>query len=415
MKTPVCRIPILTIGLLFILLSSCTETRNRYILYNTDTRQGVELYKSKNIESSQPAVVVDAKTGVDFYDRNVAEGVAKIGLPDGSGIKKAENAYYVDQDYVFKKAEKYRVKWSSSHKLYKFHLYEALPDLHLGDLIYRSIKDLQESHFHYVCSPLWTTVAMVILFLVFRVLWAFGADGKDKNRIYRILAFMAAFGLFVALFINYVVLGDGYNQMLHWDWLDAHWIAFANIGFFIINFILIICSVVACAAVVPCLGALIHNPDEDSVQYFCNLLMALCAYVGYCLAGVICDENIFLITMIVIYLISIVMVVLGVRKGDYKSFVYLLFPVFYYITSEAIVYMLGAFIYMLVAVAIVIFIGLMANARPLRLRGGRSVMTIDGEEVENIGSGGGYRDVYQSRSSGNRYGSNDGGNSAERI
>ena len=53
---------------------------------------------------------------------------------------------------------------------------------------------------------------------------------------------------------------------------------------------------------------------------------------------------------------------------------------------------------------------------PMSLRGRSSgSITINGEEVEEIGPEGGFSRVFRGKSTGKKYGSNDGGNTVEEI
>lgn len=393
---------------LALMLTGCRETRREYILYNTDTKEEINLYKSNKINDAPVEKTVDARSTCYLYDRNVGNGVAMIGLPSESKVRNEEDTYFVDQNYIFRKIVKYKVRWSGSEKIYKIHLYEALP----GDGSLK-VERLQDSHLHYKSSPQWTTVAMVILFLMFSILWAFI---NAKNNICRILCFLAGIGFLCTLFFNYFILGDGFVQILYWDWLDATWFAWANIGFFIVNFILLLLCIVAIAAFMPMFGLVFHDIEKDSTLFFCNLGMAVIAYIGGGIAAYFCDEGIFIAIMVITYLISIFMMIWGLCKGKKGSIIYILFPIFYFITTEAIVNLMGSFLYMFFIMVIAAVISFFSSMSPMSLRGRNSgSITINGEEVEEIGPEGGFSQAYRSKSTGKKYGSNDGGNTAEEI
>ena len=171
MKPAFRRIVTLTALFCTVLFCSCTQTVNKYILYNNETGGEIPLYKSvsedaavvKQVESGTPCVLYDVKVG--------DTDMAKVGFSDGTGIHNPDLTHFVDNDFVFRQKLRYRVHWSHSEDIT---MDSAMILCDLAD-------ELQDSHFHFQCSPALTTLLLLIFMLTMGGLLTWAADVKNAK------------------------------------------------------------------------------------------------------------------------------------------------------------------------------------------------------------------------------------------
>ena len=405
MKTTFSRIAILGVLLCSALFCSCTNTVNKYILYNNETGGEIPLYKSvsedaavvKQVESGTPCFLYDVKVG--------DTDMAKVGFSDGTGIHNPDLIHFVDNDFVFRQKLRYREHWSHSEDVT---MDSAMILCDLAD-------ELQDSHFHYQCSPALTTLLLLIFMLTMGGLLAWAADVKNDTRFNHkaMLPTLIVFILTMGLeFINYLVLGGGYVDFLKWDWLYNDWEWLWNFLSFCLRLVLTFALIIGAVVLPPAMGHfLAHHTKakDDTVSVVVNLAIAAVAYAGTALAYFLESFEFLLVIGIIVGVASLFNAIWGLCKGNGWAILFIFFPLFYLITAEALFKLLGALIAMLIIVAIVALVGIGSMLKPISLRGRRSGgMVINGEEVEEVTASDGYSHVYQSKSSGNQYGSHNG-------
>ena len=405
MKTSFSRIAILGVLLCSALFCSCTNTVNKYILYNNETGGEIPLYKSvsedaavvKQVESGTPCFLYDVKVG--------NTDMAKVGFSDGTGIHNPDLTHFVDNDFVFRQKLRYRVHWSHSEDIT---MDSAMILCDLAD-------ELQDSHFHFQCSPALTTLLLLIFMLTMGGLLTWAADVKNDTRFNHkaMLPTLIVFILTMGLeFINYLVLGGGYVDFLKWDWLYNDWEWLWNFLSFCLRLVLTFALIIGAVVLPPSMGHfLAHHTKakDDTVSVVVNLAIAVVAYAGTALAYFLESFEFLLVIGIIVGVASLFNAIWGLCKGNGWAILFIFFPLFYLITAEALFKLLGALIAMLIIVAIVALVGIGSMLNPISLRGRRSnSMVINGEEVEEVTASDGYSHVYQSKSSGNKYGSHNG-------
>ena len=405
MKTSFSRIAILGVLLCSALFCSCTNTVNKYILYNNETGGEIPLYKSvsedaavvKQVESGTPCFLYDVKVG--------NTDMAKVGFSDGTGIHNPDLTHFVDNDFVFRQKLRYRVHWSHSEDIT---MDSAMILCDLAD-------ELQDSHFHFQCSPALTTLLLLIFMLTMGGLLTWAADVKNDTRFNHkaMLPTLIVFILTMGLeFINYLVLGGGYVDFLKWDWLYNDWEWLWNFLGFCLRLVLTFALFIGAVVLPPSMGHfLAHHTKakDDTVSVVVNLAIAVVAYAGTALAYFLESFEFLLVIGIIVGVASLFNAIWGLCKGNGWAILFIFFPLFYLITAEALFKLLGALIAMLIIVAIVALVGIGSMLNPISLRGRRSnSMVINGEEVEEVTASDGYSHVYQSKSSGNKYGSHNG-------
>ena len=405
MKPAFRRIVTLTALFCTVLFCSCTQTVNKYILYNNETGGEIPLYKSvsedaavvKQVESGTPCVLYDVKVG--------NTDMAKVGFSDGTGIHNPDLTHFVDNDFVFRQKLRYRVRWNYSEDIT---MDSALILFDLAD-------ELQESHFHYKCSPALTTLLLLICMFACGMIIASASDVKNDTRFNHkfILPALIVFLLVMGLeFVNYLVLGGGYVDFLKWDWLYNDWEMLWDVLGFCLRLVVTIALIVLVAILPPSLGHLLAHhtkAKDDTVSIVVNLAIAVVAYAGTALAYFMESDEFLMVVAIIVGVASLFNAIWGLCKGNKWAIVFIFFPLFYLITAEALFKLLGALIAMLIIVAIVALVGIGSMLNPISLRGRRSnSMVINGEEVEEVTASDGYSHVYQSKSSGNKYGSHNG-------
>lgn len=398
---------IVTLSALFctVLFCSCTQTVNKYILYNNETGGEIPLYKSvsedaavvKQVESGTPCFLYDVKVG--------DTDMAKVGFSDGTGIHNPDLTHFVDNDFVFRQKLRHRVHWSHSEDIT---MDSAMILCDLAD-------ELQDSHFHFQCSPALTTLLLLIFMLTMGGLLTWAADVKNDTRFNHkaMLPTLIVFILTMGLeFINYLVLGGGYVDFLKWDWLYNDWEWLWNFLSFCLRLVLTFALIIGAVVLPPSMGHfLAHHTKakDDTVSIVVNLAIAVVAYAGTALAYFLESFEFLLVIGIIVGVASLFNAIWGLCKGNGWAILFIFFPLFYLITAEALFKLLGALIAMLIIVAIVALVGIGSMLNPISLRGRRSnSMVINGEEVEEVTASDGYSHVYQSKSSGNKYGSHNG-------
>lgn len=405
MKTTFSRIAILGVLLCSALFCSCTNTVNKYILYNNETGGEIPLYKSvsedaavvKQVESGTPCFLYDVKVG--------DTDMAKVGFSDGTGIHNPDLTHFVDNDFVFRQKLRYREHWNYSEDIT---MDSALILFDLAD-------ELQKSLFHYKCSPALTTLLLLICMFACGMIISFASDVKNDTRFNHkfILPALIVFLLVMGLeFVNYLVLGGGYVDFLKWDWLYNDWEWLWNLLGFCLRLVVTIALVVLAAILPPSLGHLLAHhtkAKDDTVSVIINLVMTVVAYIGTALAYFMESDEFLMVVAIIVGVASLFNAIWGLCKGNGWAILFIFFPLFYLITAEALFKLLGALIAMLIIVAIVALVSIGSMLNPISLRGRRSGgMVINGEEVEEVTASNGYSHVYQSKSSGNKYGSHNG-------
>lgn len=405
MKPAFRRIVTLTALFCTVLFCSCTQTVNKYILYNNETGGEIPLYKSvsedaavvKQVESGTPCFLYDVKVG--------DTDMAKVGFSDGTGIHNPDLTHFVDNDFVFRQKLRHRVHWSHSEDIT---MDSAMILCDLAD-------ELQDSHFHFQCSPALTTLLLLIFMLTMGGLLTWAADVKNDTRFNHkaMLPTLIVFILTMGLeFINYLVLGGGYVDFLKWDWLYNDWEWLWNFLSFCLRLVLTFALIIGAVVLPPSMGHfLAHHTKakDDTVSIVVNLAIAVVAYAGTALAYFLESFEFLLVIGIIVGVASLFNAIWGLCKGNGWAILFIFFPLFYLITAEALFKLLGALIAMLIIVAIVALVGIGSMLNPISLRGRRSnSMVINGEEVEEVTASDGYSHVYQSKSSGNKYGSHNG-------
>lgn len=405
MKPAFRRIVTLTALFCTVLFCSCTQTVNKYILYNNETGGEIPLYKSvsedaaevKQVESGTPCFLYDVKVG--------DTDMAKVGFSDGTGIHNPDLTHFVDNDFVFRQKLRYRVHWNHSEDIT---MDSAMILCDLAD-------ELQDSHFHFQCSPALTTLLLLIFMLTMGGLLTWAADVKNDTRFNHkaMLPTLIVFILTMGLeFINYLVLGGGYVDFLKWDWLYNDWEWLWNFLSFCLRLVLTFALIIGAVVLPPSMGHfLAHHTKakDDTVSIVVNLAIAVVAYTGTALAYFLESFEFLLVIGIIVGVASLFNAIWGLCKGNGWAILFIFFPLFYLITAEALFKLLGALIAMLIIVAIVALVGIGSMLNPISLRGRRSnSMVINGEEVEEVTASDGYSHVYQSKSSGNKYGSHNG-------
>ena len=398
---------IATLAALFctVLFCSCTQTVNKYILYNNETGEEIPLYKSA---SEDAAVVKQVESGTPcfLYDVKVGDtDMAKVGFSDGTGIHNPDLTHFVDNDFVFRQKLRHRVHWSHSEDIT---MDSAMILCDLAD-------ELQDSHFHFQCSPALTTLLLLIFMLTMGGLLTWAADVKNDTRFNHkaMLPTLIVFILTMGLeFINYLVLGGGYVDFLKWDWLYNDWEWLWNFLSFCLRLVLTFALIIGAVVLPPSMGHfLAHHTKakDDTVSVVVNLAIAVVAYAGTALAYFLESFEFLLVIGIIVGVASLFNAIWGLCKGNGWAILFIFFPLFYLITAEALFKLLGALIAMLIIVAIVALVGIGSMLNPISLRGRRSnSMVINGEEVEEVTASDGYSNVYQSKSSGNKYGTHNG-------
>ena len=405
MKTTFSRIAILGVLLCSALFCSCTNTVNKYILYNNETGGEIPLYKSvsedaavvKQVESGTPCFLYDVKVG----DTNMA----KVGFSDGTGIHNPDLTHFVDNDFVFRQKLRYRAHWSHSEDIT---MDSAMILCDLAD-------ELQDSHFHFQCSPALTTLLLLIFMLTMGGLLTWAADVKNDTRFNHkaMLPTLIVFILTMGLeFINYLVLGGGYVDFLKWDWLYNDWEWLWNFLGFCLRLVLTFALIIGAVVLPPSMGHfLAHHTKakDDTVSVVVNLAIAVVAYAGTALAYFLESFEFLLVIGIIVGVASLFNAIWGLCKGNGWAILFIFFPLFYLITAEALFKLLGALIAMLIIVAIVALVGIGSMLNPISLRGRRSGgMVINGEEVQEVTASDGWSRVFQSPTTGHKYGTHNG-------
>lgn len=405
MKTTFSRIAILGVLLCSALFCSCTETVNKYILYNNETGGEIPLYKSvsedaavvKQVESGTPCFLYDVKVG--------DTDMAKVGFSDGTGIHNPDLTHFVDNDFVFRQKLRHRVHWSHSEDIT---MDSAMILCDLAD-------ELQDSHFHYQCSPALTTLLLLIFMLTMGGLLTWAADVKNDTRFNHkaMLPTLIVFILTMGLeFINYLVLGGGYVDFLKWDWLYNDWEWLWNFLSFCLRLVLTFVLIIGAVVLPPSMGHfLAHHTKakDDTVSIVVNLAIAVVAYTGTALAYFLESFEFLLVIGIIVGVASLFNAIWGLCKGNGWAILFIFFPLFYLITAEALFKLLGALIAMLIIVAIVALFGIGSMLNPISLRGRRSGgMVINGEEVQEVTACDGWSRVFQSPTTGHKYGTHNG-------
>lgn len=405
MKTTFSRIAILGVLLCSALFCSCTETVNKYILYNNETGGEIPLYKSvsedaavvKQVESGTPCFLYDVKVG--------DTDMAKVGFSDGTGIHNPDLTHFVDNDFVFRQKLRYRAHWSHSEDIT---MDSAMILCDLAD-------ELQDSHFHFQCSPALTTLLLLIFMLTMGGLLTWAADVKNDTRFNHkaMLPTLIVFILTMGLeFINYLVLGGGYVDFLKWDWLYNDWEWLWNFLSFCLRLVLTVALIIGAVVLPPSMGHfLAHHTKakDDTVSIVVNLAIAVVAYAGTALAYFLESFEFLLVIGIIVGVASLFNAIWGLCKGNGWAILFIFFPLFYLITAEALFKLLGALIAMLIIVAIVALFGIGSMLNPISLRGRRSGgMVINGEEVQEVTACDGWSRVFQSPTTGHKYGTHNG-------
>ena len=405
MKTTFSRIAILGVLLCSALFCSCTNTVNKYILYNNETGGEIPLYKSvsedaavvKQVESGTPCFLYDVKVG--------DTDMAKVGFSDGTGIHNPDLTHFVDNDFVFRQQLRHRVHWSHSEDIT---MDSAMILCDLAD-------ELQDSHFHFQCSPALTTLLLLIFMLTMGGLLTWAADVKNDTRFNHkaMLPTLIVFILTMGLeFINYLVLGGGYVDFLKWDWLYNDWEWLWNFLSFCLRLVLTFALIIGAVVLPPSMGHfLAHHTKakDDTVSVVVNLAIAVVAYAGTALAYFLESFEFLLVIGIIIGVASLFNAIWGLCKGNGWAILFIFFPLFYLITAEALFKLLGALIAMLIIVAIVALVGIGSMLNPISLRGRRSGgMVINGEEVQEVTASDGWSRVFQSPTTGHKYGTHNG-------
>lgn len=405
MKTTFSRIAILGVLLCSALFCSCTETVNKYILYNNETGGEIPLYKSvsedaavvKQVESGTPCFLYDVKVG--------DTDMAKVGFSDGTGIHNPDLTHFVDNDFVFRQKLRHRVHWSHSEDIT---MDSAMILCDLAD-------ELQDSHFHFQCSPALTTLLLLIFMLTMGGLLTWAADVKNDTRFNHkaMLPTLIVFILIMGLeFINYLVLGGGYVDFLKWDWLYNDWEWLWNFLSFCLRLVLTVALIIGAVVLPPSMGHfLAHHTKakDDTVSIVVNLAIAVVAYAGTALAYFLESFEFLLVIGIIVGVASLFNAIWGLCKGNGWAILFIFFPLFYLITAEALFKLLGALIAMLIIVAIVALFGIGSMLNPISLRGRRSGgMVINGEEVQEVTACDGWSQVFQSPTTGHKYGTHNG-------
>ena len=405
MKTTFSRIAILGVLLCSALFYSCTNTVNKYILYNNETGGEIPLYKSvsedaavvKQVESGTPCFLYDVKVG--------DTDMAKVGFSDGTGIHNPDLTHFVDNDFVFRQKLRYREHWSHSEDIT---MDSAMILCDLAD-------ELQDSHFHFQCSPALTTLLLLIFMLTMGGLLTWAADVKNDTRFNHkaMLPTLIVFILTMGLeFINYLVLGGGYVDFLKWDWLYNDWEWLWNFLSFCLRLVLTFALIIGAVVLPPSMGHfLAHHTKakDDTVSVVVNLAIAVVAYAGTALAYFLESFEFLLVIGIIVGVASLFNAIWGLCKGNGWAILFIFFPLFYLITAEALFKLLGALIAMLIIVAIVALVGIGSMLNPISLRGRRSGgMVINGEEVQEVTASDGWSRVFQSPTTGHKYGTHNG-------
>ena len=405
MKTTFSRIAILGVLLCSALFCSCTNTVNKYILYNNETGGEIPLYKSvsedaavvKQVESGTPCFLYDVKVG--------DTDMAKVGFSDGTGIHNPDLTHFVDNDFVFRQKLRHRVHWSHSEDIT---MDSAMILCDLAD-------ELQDSHFHFLCSPALTTLLLLIFMLTMGGLLTWAADVKNDTRFNHkaMLPTLIVFILTMGLeFINYLVLGGGYVDFLKWDWLYNDWEWLWNFLSFCLRLVLTFALIIGAVVLPPSMGHfLAHHTKakDDTVSVVVNLAIAVVAYAGTALAYFLESFEFLLVIGIIVGVASLFNAIWGLCKGNGWAILFIFFPLFYLITAEALFKLLGALIAMLIIVAIVALVGIGSMLNPISLRGRRSGgMVINGEEVQEVTASDGWSRVFQSPTTGHKYGTHNG-------
>lgn len=405
MKTTFSRIAILGVLLCSALFCSCTNTVNKYILYNNETGGEIPLYKSvsedaavvKQVESGTPCFLYDVKVG--------DTDMAKVGFSDGTGIHNPDLTHFVDNDFVFRQKLRHRVHWSHSEDIT---MDSAMILCDLAD-------ELQDSHFHFQCSPALTTLLLLIFMLTMGGLLTWAADVKNDTRFNHkaMLPTLIVFILTMGLeFINYLVLGGGYVDFLKWDWLYNDWEWLWNFLSFCLRLVLTFALIIGAVVLPPSMGHfLAHHTKakDDTVSVVVNLAIAVVAYAGTALAYFLESFEFLLVIGIIVGVASLFNAIWGLCKGNGWAILFIFFPLFYLITAEALFKLLGALIAMLIIVAIVALVGIGSMLNPISLRGRRSGgMVINGEEVQEVTASDGWSRVFQSPTTGHKYGTHNG-------
>lgn len=405
MKTAFSRIAILGVLLCSALFCSCTDTVNKYILYNNETGGEIPLYKSvsedaavvKQVESGTPCFLYDVKVG--------DTDMAKVGFSDGTGIHNPDLTHFVDNDFVFRQKLRYRAHWSHSEDIT---MDSAMILCDLAD-------ELQDSHFHFQCSPALTTLLLLIFMLTMGGLLTWAADVKNDTRFNHkaMLPTLIVFILTMGLeFINYLVLGGGYVDFLKWDWLYNDWEWLWNFLSFCLRLVLTFALIIGAVVLPPSMGHFIAHhtkAKDDTVSVVVNLAIAVVAYAGTALAYFLESFEFLLVIGIIVGVASLFNAIWGLCKGNGWAILFIFFPLFYLITAEALFKLLGALIAMLIIVAIVALVGIGSMLNPISLRGRRSGgMVINGEEVQEVTACDGWSRVFQSPTTGHKYGTHNG-------
>ena len=201
--------------------------------------------------------------------------------------------------------------------------------------------ELQDSHFHFQCSPALTTLLLLIFMLTMGGLLTWAADVKNDTRFNHkaMLPTLIVFILTMGLeFINYLVLGGGYVDFLKWDWLYNDWEWLWNFLSFCLRLVLTFALIIGAVVLPPSMGHfLAHHTKakDDTVSVVVNLAIAVVAYAGTALAYFLESFEFLLVIGIIVGVASLFNAIWGLCKGNGWAILFIFFPLFYLITAEA--------------------------------------------------------------------------------
>lgn len=353
------RFGIFCLGLMVLMLIGCSDDeKSYYLLYNTDSGEEVQLYYSA--DTSRVAITVPSRTHCKLDSYEAGEGVATITY--------GYQTFYINRAYLFKKEVKgewkrnpYGDDSNFTPKQTRFEKIKKAGSQRLERLC-KKIEELQDSHFHYNRSSLWSKAGILLFALIF--LWLLSKSNVEEgiqppNRKYALLAFLAGLVILYFEFIDCVVLGGGYvpiEQTSSWD-LTGFWGFFVGLALLVVVFLVVVFIFIAQVVFMPWMGHLLTG-GTNVVLRVCNFLIICAMYTGAALAILLKPESFESVCIICLSLASVVALFAacyGVIKREWNALLFLLLPPLYLISIAAIYTLIGPLILVIEVMLVLLY------------------------------------------------------------
>ena len=426
--------------LVFILtLTGCVDYTAGYIVYNHENDGGqVPLYLTADIEASKPFKYVDSNTQCALIEVKPAKGVHQIGLGEvthyATAKSTAEEMLYVKSSFVREKLTKYKVGVIAGGGEYdRFKRIYQNCSSPVVKRAYETIHKWQESKFHYRWTNLTALGGLIASLLIFFIVLAIARINESK---FKPLFVFAAFltGLLFLFFqiVNFVVLGGGYVPFIDFHYPDNFWGAILPALPYLVNLVLLSLVMAAVLYTPYHMGVVIarnrsNTAKEEKITLSLNIAGAVIAYIGTFVTLMITyDFHIaFIIVVSIVTAFYIFMTIRELLKGNFMGLLYLLFPLIYIITGASL-YRIGSIV--LHMIIVVFAVAILAGAIITGLADGEfnpfaggsrgnggPLVSLDGQELDELTPSHGYRNEFRNPANGKCYGSNDGGRTLTEI